>query len=184
MPKLGPVATPTDELNARRNWTGPTLANGVLTEEIAAFCQSGVGIAVASCDADGWPVLSRGRGCRIDAGGRVRVVLRQGTRARRCARQSRPGGRWRRPSRSRAATARSSSRPASAKVRAAEPADRAGSRRAVGGLPDLLIAVAYPTAFATTYCSAGEQPQVAIEFVPEAAFVQTPGPGAGSELDP
>ena len=49
---------------------------------------------------------------------------------------------------------------------------------------DLLIAAAYPDAFATTYCSAGGQPQVAIEFVPEAAFVQTPGPGAGSKLDP
>ena len=183
MPELGPVATPTDELNARRNWTGPTLANGVLTEAIAAFCQCGVGIAVASRDAEGWPVLSRGRGCRIDAGGRVRLVLRQGSGAALC--EAIAAGRPVAATFSQPGSHRSIQLKAgSAEVRPAEPADVAAADAQSKVFRDLLIAAAYTDAFATTYCSAGGQPHVAIEFVPEAAFVQTPGPGAGSRLDP
>jgi hypothetical protein len=69
-------------------------------------------------------------------------------------------------------------------VREPEPADAAAADRQSAVFRGLLIAAAYPDAFSTNYCSAGGQRPVAIEFVPEAAFVQTPGPGAGSRLDP
>ena len=53
MPEFGPVTSPADEIDARRKSAGATLANGVLTEDMAAFCESGIGIVVASRDADG-----------------------------------------------------------------------------------------------------------------------------------
>ena len=71
-----------------------------------------------------------------------------------------------------------------AAAREAEPADAPAADAQSRVFRDLLIAAAYPDAFATTYCSAGGQPLVAIEFVPESAFVQTPGPGAGARLEP
>ena len=183
MPELGPVASPADEIDARRKWAGATLANGVLTEDMAAFCQSGVGIAVASRDADGWPVLSRGRGCRIDAEGRVRVILRSGSAA--ALVEAVAAGRPVAATFSQPGSHRSIQLKAgSAEVREPEPADAPAADRQSAVFRGLLIAAAYPEVFATTYCSAGGQPLAAIEFMPEAAFVQTPGPGAGSRLDP
>jgi hypothetical protein len=181
MPEPGPVATPADEIAARR--AGRTLAGGVLTADMAAFCQSGVGVALASRDAEGWPVLSRGRGCRIDAEGRVRVVLRSGSGA--ALLEAVAAGRPLAATFSQPGTHRSIQRKAaSAEVRPAEPADGAAADAQSAVFRGLLMAAAYPDAFATTYCSAGGQPPAVIEFVPEAAFVQTPGPGAGSRLDP
>jgi hypothetical protein len=183
MPEPRRVATPTDELDARRNWTGPTLAGGVLTEDIAAFCQSGVGIAVASRDDEGWPVLARGRGCRIDAAGRVRVILRSGSGAALLAAVA--AGRPVAATFSQPGSHRSIQlKAASATVDAPEPGDEAAADAQSAVFRDLLIAAAYPEAFAETYCSAGGQPIAAIGFVPERAFVQTPGPGAGSALEP
>ncbi|HVH02516.1 MAG TPA: hypothetical protein VM891_06140 [Amaricoccus sp.] len=183
MPELGPVATPTDELDARRNWTGPTLAGGVLTADMAAFCQCGVGIAVASRGADGWPVLARGRGCRIDAGGLVRVILRRDAAA--ALLEAIAEGRPVAATFSQPGTHRSIQlKAAGARVREAVPEDARAADAQSAVFRDLLIAAAYPGAFATTYSSAGGQAAIAIEFVPESAFVQTPGPGAGSRLEP
>jgi hypothetical protein len=183
MPKLGPVASPTDELNARRNWTGATLAGGVLTEDIAAFCQSGVGIAVASRDATGWPVLARGRGCRIDTAGRVRVILRSGSAA--ALLEAIAAGRPVAATFSQPGSHRSIQlKAAAATVGDPEPGDEAAADAQSAVFRELLIAAAYPESFATTYCSAGGQPLATIGFLPERAFVQTPGPGAGSALEP
>jgi hypothetical protein len=182
MPELGPVSTPADEIAARRK-AGATLANGVLTEDMAAFCQSGVGIAVASRDGEGWPVLSRGRGCRIDADGRVRVILRSGSAA--AVVEAIAAGRPVAATFSQPGSHRSIQlKAASGEVRPAEPADGAAADAQSAVFRDLLMAAAYPDVFATTYCSAGGQPLAVIEFTPAAAFVQTPGPGAGSRLDP
>jgi hypothetical protein len=178
-----PVATPAGEIAARRNWTGATLAGGVLTEDMAAFCQGGVGIALASRDGEGWPVLSRGRGCRIDAEGRVRVILRSGSGA--ALLEAMASGRPLAATFSQPGTHRSIQlKAATGEVRAAEAADVAAADAQSAVFRDLLMAAAYPEDFATIYCSAGGQPPAAIEFVPKAAFVQTPGPGAGSRLDP
>src|SRR5690606_41788382 len=74
-------SSPVQELQDRRHWSGPTLANGVLTSELAEFCQSGLSIVLASRDGAGRPVVGRGLACIIDADGRVRVVFREIGRA-------------------------------------------------------------------------------------------------------
>ena len=70
-------STPTQELADRRGWTGPTLADGVLTADLAAFCQSGLSVVMASRDSAGRPVVARGLACRLDARGRIRVIYRE-----------------------------------------------------------------------------------------------------------
>jgi hypothetical protein len=45
-----------------------------------------------------------------------------------------------------------------------------------------LVGVEYTDAFAAAYCIWSEDELGVLEFVPEQAFVQTPGPGAGSAL--
>ena len=182
MAELGPVATPTAEIAARRGWTGPTLAGGVLTDDIASFCQSGVGIAVASRDAAGWPVLTRGRGCRIDADGRVRLILRAGSAAPLLAAVAAGGP-----------VAATFSQPGSHRsiqlkadrgaVREAEPQDASAADAQATVFRDLLVAAAYPEIFVDVYCGDGGQPVAVLEFMPARAFVQTPGPGAGCALD-
>lgn len=51
------AARPEDDIVARREWEGPTLANGTLTPELAAFCQKGVAVILATC-AGGRPIAS------------------------------------------------------------------------------------------------------------------------------
>jgi hypothetical protein len=183
MSELPPIASPTDELIARRTWTGATLAGGVLTEEIAAFCQSGVGVALASRDRDGWPVLARGRGCRIEADGRVRVLLRSGSGT--AVLEAIAGGSQIAVTFSQPGSHRSIQlKAASAEIRPVEPADEVAAQAQSRIFRDLLIAAAYPEEFASVYCSAGDDVPAVIVLVPESAFVQTPGPGAGSRLDP
>lgn len=45
-----------------------------------------------------------------------------------------------------------------------------------------LVACGYPEEFARAYAAFAPHDLAAIDFVPEQAFVQTPGPGAGSAL--
>lgn len=181
MADLAPVATPTEDLDARRSWTGPTLAAGVLTEAIVAFCQSGLGIAVASRDVDGWPVVARGRGCRIDAEGRVRVILRAAAAA--ALLDAVATGRPVAVTFSQPGSHRSIQLKASrATVSPVEPADGPAAEAQAAVFRALLVAAAYPVRFVDVYCGDGGQGIAVISLMPEAAFVQTPGPGAGSAL--
>lgn len=183
MSELPPLASPADELAARRSWHGATLATGVLTPDMAAFCQSGVGISMASRDAGGWPVLARGRGCLIDAEGLVRVVLRSGPG--RPVLEAVAAGRPVAVTFSQPGSHRSIQLKADvAEVCAAEPGDEAAAGAQSRVFRDLLIATGYSERFAGVYCSAGDDTAAVVAFVPASAFVQTPGPGAGSRLDP
>src|SRR5262245_32671383 len=77
MPRAEHPSSPYQELAARRSWRGSTLAGGVLTTELAEFCQSGVSVVMASCDRGGWPVVGRGLACRIEESGQVRILVRE-----------------------------------------------------------------------------------------------------------
>ena len=69
-------ASPAEDITARRDWDGPTLANGVLTPDLAAHCQKGVAVILATC-AEGRPLAGRGFACRVDEAGCVRLLLRR-----------------------------------------------------------------------------------------------------------
>src|SRR5262245_61236312 len=69
-----PPFTPCQDLEARRQWSGPVVA-GVLTSELAEFCQGGVSVVIAASTADGLPIAGRAKACRIMPDGRMRIFL-------------------------------------------------------------------------------------------------------------
>lgn len=181
MPRADMPASPAQELEARRTWTGPFLAGGVLTGELATFAQCGVSIVLASCGPGLRPVVGRGLACHIDADGRTRIVLR---------RSSNPdilhalesGGRlavtFTQPTTHRSIQIKSSGCRLAAP--SAEDVKRAHDQTAAFRAD--LKATGYIDTFAAGYTRFAQDDLIVLECEPEEAFVQTPGPLAGSPL--
>jgi hypothetical protein len=181
MPRADRPSTPTDDLAARRDWDGPVLARGVLTTELAAFCQSGLSVVVASRERDGRPIVGRALGCRVDDQGRVRVLLRRP--ASQALLQAVGQGAGLAVTLTQPSTHRSIQlKAARAAVAAPTASDGAAAEAQAARFRDELVDVGYPAPFATIYCAFERHELAALDFVPEHAFVQTPGPSAGSAL--
>lgn len=176
-------SSPLDDLAARSAWTGATLASGVLTTELAEFCQSGVSIITASCERDRRPVAGRALGCRIDVSGTVRLVVRSDTNE--AVRNAVSQGGGLAVTFSQPTTHRSIQFKATlAKICDPEASDQQLAAVQTAGFRAELVAVGYTETLASRYCSFEPDRLFAIEFVPVLAFVQTPGPGAGAPLTP
>jgi hypothetical protein len=182
MQNKGIPARPDEDIVARREWRGPTLADGTLTPERVAFCQKGVAVILATC-ADGRPLAGRGFACRIDEFGTVRILLRRTGHGALLA--ALRGGApiavtVTEPTRHRSIQLKGKS----ASETAATVAD--GMARAVQSreFRDRIVASGYTEALANGYCFADPEDIVAFDFTSEEAFVQTPGPNAGSALKP
>lgn len=181
MPRAILPATPDSEIAARRDWTGPTLAGGVLTPELADFCQSGVSICLGSRARLGGPVVGYGLGCRIDSAGRVRILLRRaanGPILQAIARGAGIAATFSKPYNHRAMQLKASR----ATVTEPTETDVLVSEDQTAAFAADLIEVAYAPAFAQGYVAFEAAELAAIDFLPEQAFVQTPGPRAGSAL--
>ena len=183
MPRASQPASASEEVVARQRWTGATLAGGVLTRELADFCTSGVSIVLASSEGVGRPVVGRGLACRIDDDGRMRIVLRRSSN-RTLLQALEGGGRI-------AATFTQPTTHRSIQVKArgaavAEPgiADGPAAVSQTLAFRRELVDVGYPDMFAAPYVAFEPHELVALDFLPEQAFVQTPGPSAGSPLRP
>lgn len=178
--KVDGPATPAGEIATRRQWRGPTLADGILTPDLAEFCQGGVSVILASCH-EGRPIAGRGFACRIDAQGTIRILLRRTGHVALLA--ALRGG---------AGIAATFSRPLDHRsIQFKGKRAREAPASAVDGMAlavqsrefrDQMVAIKYSEHMSNGYCFAGPEDIVAIEFVPDEAFVQTPGPSAGSEL--
>jgi len=155
----------------------------VLTVDLAQFCQSGVSIVLASCGRDGEPVVGRGLASQIDEPGTVRIVLRQSSNSG-LFRAIRDGGglavTFTKPT-----THRSIQLKAGA-ARPCPPAAQDGpaAMAQTAAFSADLVACGYPEDFSRAYCAFAPDDLAAVAFVPDQAFVQTPGPGAGSALSP
>lgn len=181
MPRALPF-TPSQDIEARRRWSGPAVA-GVLTQELAEFCQSGVSVVIAARAADGTPMAGMAKACLITPEGMMRIFL--------------PG-----PANAGLLDAFSRGSPIAATFSAPRnhrsiqvksgPVQRADIQ--VGDLDEVarqirifaseLVIVNYTPRFAAAYTGYRPEEIVAIEFLPDDAFVQTPGPGAGEQLAP
>lgn len=181
MERASRPASPSDEIDAWRASAGRLLGASVLTAELADFCQSGLSVVVGTRGPDGWPIAGRAKGCRIDADGRVRVFLRRA--ASQAILDAVAGG---------AGVAATFSRPSDHRTiqlkaghgRVVEPraGDVAEAERQLAIFRDELVGIGYPPAFAWPFTLVHPGDLAAVEFLPEAAFVQTPGPSAGSPL--
>jgi len=71
-----------------------------------------------------------------------------------------------------------------ARIRPAEPGDQAVLRRYLVAMQHCVGQVGYGPDYVAAMLAAPAQDLVAVEFTPEAAFDQTPGPRAGTPLAP
>jgi hypothetical protein len=156
------------------------MPDGALAPELAAFCQRGLSVCLASCDSARNPIAGPGLACRQD-GTAVRVFLhRRGNES--IVRAVDSGAPFA-VTFSQPETHRSIQLKAGrARVAPLLPEDEPQLAHQAAAMRDELISVGYSTTFASLYCAYERQDLVAIVFVPEQAFVQTPGPEAGSAL--
>lgn len=162
---------------------GSTLANEVLTTEIAEFCQSGLSIVMASHDSTGRPLVARGLACQINSAGRIRLIFRED-----------PNSAFQRAITSGAAIAVTFTKPythrsiqlkaAVAEIAPTSPLDGPAAHVQTRAFCQELIDVGHSKVFSTGYTNFESHELVAVEFLPESAYVQTPGPSAGSALSP
>ncbi|HRA94437.1 MAG TPA: pyridoxamine 5'-phosphate oxidase family protein [Aestuariivirga sp.] len=164
-----------------RQWGGPTLPGGVLTPALAEFCQSGTSIVLASCDHDGRPIVGRGLACRIEPDGKARLVLRKSSNPK-LLKALTDGARFAvtftQPSTHRSIQLKA---PA-ARIVDANVGDAPAAIAQTTAFSRDLMDVGYSESFAKTYCGFEPHDLVTLTFLPEHAFVQTPGPNAGSAL--
>lgn len=183
VPRASQPASASEEVVARQRWTGATLAGGVLTIELADFCASGVSIVLASCGPAGRPVVGRGLACRIGGEGRMRIVLRRSSNH---ALLDALASGWHiaatftQPTTHRSIQIKAKG----ATVSEPEVADGPAVMAQTLAFRRELVDVGYPDIFAATYVAFEPHELVALDFLPEQAFVQTPGPSAGSALRP
>lgn len=177
MARASRPAEPGDDLGGAPRRPGDPL----LTPELAAFCESGLSIIAGTCSPAGWPLPVHGSGCRIGADGSVRVLFRRHGAAAALAALAAGAGiaaTFSRPSDHRSIQLKA----ARARIEAPDAADLASSARQLRVFREMLEGVGYPPAFTVPFTGHDPSDLVAVVFVPGEAFVQTPGPGAGSAL--
>lgn len=180
MPRAAQPFTPNQDLEARRNWTGPVIAD-VLTSDLVAFCQSGVSVVLAATTSDGLPVAGKGLSVLISAEGRVRIYLRECINMPLLAALDAGSGIAATFTEPR--THRSIQMKAKATRRlAVEPTDLPEVARQIRHFGNDLVDMSYTHRLVEHYCMYADEELVVIEYLPSDAFVQTPGPGAGSQL--
>ena len=183
MPRAKEPASPEQELAASFRPGDRFAPNQVLTIELALFCQSGVSIVIASCEQGGEPVVGRGLACRLDEPDSVRIVLRKSSNPA-LFRAVREGSglavTFTKPSTHRSIQLKANA----ARVSSTAAKDGLAAKSQTADFSADLVACGYTEEFSRAYCAFAQDDLAAIDFVPEHAFVQTPGPGAGSALSP
>lgn len=182
MPRSHQPSSPSDDLAAFVSGQG-SRAIGILSEDIAAFCQSGISIIVAARGRDGEPIAGLALGCTIDAAGSVRILLqRSANEALLDAFKtgSRIAATFSRPADHRSIQLKGSN----AALLGTGAGDETVLAAQCAGMSSELVDAGYSPAFAAGYCAFAFPDIVVVAFDPEQIFVQTPGPGAGSRLLP
>jgi len=175
--------TPEIDLAAHRSFASTGSKARVLTPELEIFFQSGVAVKLAACGPNEFPIAGLGCGCRVLEDGRLRILLARSRNAGLLTIVERGGGfavTFSRPYTHRSIQVKG----AKPVIALAETADCRAAAEQCEALRRELVAVGYPPSFAAAYCHVDGEDIVGIDLVPAAAFVQTPGPGAGAELKP
>ena len=154
---------------------------GLLTPDLVAFVQSGVSIFLGSTNQRGWPIVGSGIGCRVLKGNRLRLLCRRtGNRA--LLDRLAEGG----PLAATFSAARDHRsvqvKTRSAKILPAHSDDMPEMDRQTSVLRAELIELGLPQGVANDFVAFDPDDLMAVEFLAEHLFSQTPGPGAGAEL--
>jgi hypothetical protein len=153
-----------------------------LKPEFLAMMVKGVSLILSSCDHALTPSVMRAVGCRVeDGGGRITAFLAR-SQSRQLLADIASSGRlaavFSQPSTH--LTVQFKSR--RVRIREGEAGDRPHLQRYVLSMEDELGALGYPRGLASAMLSHPPDDIVAVEFMPDEAFDQTPGQRAGQRL--
>jgi hypothetical protein len=170
-------------MNAIPPVTGNQSGAPLLDEARAVFITQRVAMNVASCSAGRVPSLVRAHGCRVSADRRRVTLFVSVPRATAVLADLRAGG----------AIAVVFSLPrthetiqmkgARASIVPLEDGDATLMKTYVESFVDELCRLGYREPFVRAMMSSADEESVGVMFEPTAAFVQTPGPNAGSRLE-
>lgn len=181
MTTISRPATPADDLAAWRARPEADIGAGVLSPDLCALAQGGVSVTIATCGPDGRPIAGSGVACRMRPGGTLRILLsRPDNEA--LLRSVEAGGRlavtFTRARDHRAFQVKADR----AQVLPIATDDVPELERQTAVFRDELVEIGFTPALAAGFTAYDPDGIVALELTPDRAFVQTPGPGAGSEL--
>ena len=153
-----------------------------LDAELAAFVQGPVSLHAASRDRRNVPNLARGLGCRVSADGRRVTVFLQASHCATMLADFRDNGAI-----ALAVTLPSTHRSVQlkgfdARLEPLQDDDAVRIARYRDGFAQELARIGYEEALPRTLLAGPRSDFVAVTFTLAAAFVQTPGPGAGAAL--
>ncbi len=173
-------ASPSDDLAAWSAILRGASDGTVLSAEMVAFCTSGLSVVMAARGSNGRPVAGLALAARAHAR-ELRLMLRRPANAELldaivqgsavAATFSRPRDHSAVQLKGRAGT-----------VVPADTEDIAALAAQTAQFRDVLIGMGYSPAFSALYGAYQVQEIVTVPLMPARAFVQTPGPGAGSEI--
>jgi hypothetical protein len=157
-------------------------AGPLIDEELAAFLQSGISMHAGSVGPGNVPQLARAAGCRVTPDGRSVTVFLVESQARELLAQLRANGAiavtFTRPKSHRTVQLKGSD----ARIVPVRPQDAADIDRQVAIFDAELSAIGFPQRFGWTLAGGSPLGLAAVAFTPTSAFVQTPGPSAGTAL--
>lgn len=171
----------TDNISIRDNLPLRKAGLILLPDEVLEFIQSGVSVIVGVVGADGRAQAGRALATRVVAGGVIRLMYpTDGNAAITTSAQS--GG----------PIAATFSAPLShrtiqlkaglSRAEHLEPEDRIAVERQMDAFAAVLRTLGFPPYFVKTFCDNRSTHIGVLSFVPQTAYEQTPGPGAGREL--
>jgi hypothetical protein len=175
MARTETLSSPSVDLIDGRPWRS---ADGMLAPALAAFCQRGLNVCLASRDAANDPIAAHGLACRQHGAAlRVFMLQRGNDRILRAIEAEAPvAAIFSLPPMHRSIQLKAPR----AKLATLLAEDVPELARQTAALRNELLAVGFSTAFASVFCAYDRHDVVAIIFVPEQAFVQTRGPIARS----
>lgn len=154
----------------------------LLSPELIALVNQGMSAIVASRDAALRPSLMRAVGAQISADGQCVTVYLRPSQSRQLLDDIAATGRiavvFSHPPSNRTLQVKARS----ARLRPAEPGDQPVLRRYLVALQQAIGQVGYGPDYVAAMFAAPPHDLVAVEFTPETAFDQTPGPRAGAPL--
>ena len=153
----------------------------VLPADLVALAQNGATVSLGSCASDGSPVVSLGVGAVVGPTGVFRVYINTKGNGRLLDAVQSGGGiaaTFVRATDHKGFQAKAST----AHVRPADPDHFTELERQCAVMRDELVELGLPLSVATGFGTVDTSDLLAIEFVPEEAFMQTPGPGAGGPV--
>lgn len=167
---------------ARRDGLPSRAADQVLLpNDLVEFIQSGVSVIVGVVGADGRAKAGRALATRVQTDGSIRIMYpTEGNAAITASAQSGSpiAATFSAPLSHRTIQLKA----ASSRAEQLDPEDRFSVGRQMDAFAAILRILGFPPYFVQSFCDNRSQSISVLSFLPQAAYEQTPGPGAGREL--